>query len=71
MPLDKPSLTDIGVALKKHKVTTLWLTAGLFQLMVHERLDDLRGLKHLLAGGDVLSWEAVNMVLHQQFPVSI
>jgi len=35
-------------------VTTLWLTAGLFQQMVEERLSDLPRRRQLLAGGDVL-----------------
>ena len=49
------SLDELGRALKRYQVTTLWLTAGLFHLMVDTHLDDLRGLKQLLAGGDVLS----------------
>jgi amino acid adenylation domain-containing protein len=49
------SLESIARALREEKVTCLWLTAGLFQTMVDEHLDDLRGLKYLLAGGDVLS----------------
>ncbi len=50
-----PSLEDIGSTVRDHGVTVLWLTAGLFHLMVDQRLDDLRGLRVLLAGGDVLS----------------
>ena len=33
----------------------LWLTTGLFHLMVENHLDDLRGLRQLLTGGDVMS----------------
>ncbi|MFS8065776.1 MAG: amino acid adenylation domain-containing protein, partial [Byssovorax sp.] len=55
MPPHQPSLEELGQALRCHGVTTLWLTAGLFHLMVDERLEDLRGLRQLLAGGDVLS----------------
>ena len=55
MPPGTPSLEELGLALRRNSVTTLWLTAGLFHLMVDERLDDLRGLRQLLAGGDVLS----------------
>jgi len=50
-----PTLEEIGRAIGEHGVTTLWLTAGLFNAMVDERLDDLRPLRQLLAGGDVLS----------------
>ncbi|HRY70517.1 MAG TPA: amino acid adenylation domain-containing protein, partial [Phycisphaerae bacterium] len=54
-PGEKASLDDIGAMIREHRVTTLWLTAGLFHLMVDERLNDLGGLRQLLAGGDVLS----------------
>jgi amino acid adenylation domain-containing protein len=50
-----PSLDDIAAAISRHGVSTLWLTAGLFNLMVEHRLDGLRPLRQLLAGGDVLS----------------
>ena len=54
-----PGLKEIGEAVQRFGVSTLWLTSGLFSLMVDERPDDLRGLKQLLAGGDVLSREHV------------
>jgi amino acid adenylation domain-containing protein len=49
------SLSAIATAVKEQGVTSLWLTAGLFQTMVDEHLGDLKGLRNLLAGGDVLS----------------
>ena len=52
---DKPSLEEIGRLVELHGVTTLWLTAGLFHLMVDEGASPLKGVKQLLAGGDVLS----------------
>jgi acyl-coenzyme A synthetase/AMP-(fatty) acid ligase/acyl carrier protein len=55
MPSASPSLDELGAALQQYGVTTLWLTAGLFHLMVDERLEALTSLKQLLAGGDVLS----------------
>jgi amino acid adenylation domain-containing protein len=55
MPPVQPSLEEIGSAIREHGVTTLWLTSGLFNAMVDERLHDLRPLRQLLAGGDVLS----------------
>jgi amino acid adenylation domain-containing protein len=57
------SLDELGQALKRYQVTTLWLTAGLFHLMVDTHLEDLRGLKQLLAGGDVLSAPHVRKVV--------
>ena len=59
LPPGQPTLTEIGEAIYRHGVTTLWLTAGLFHLMVEMRLDDLKPLRQLLAGGDVLSSEHV------------
>jgi len=55
MPPHLPSLQELGQALQHYQITTLWLTAGLFQKMVEERLEDLTHLRQLLAGGDVLS----------------
>jgi len=54
------SLEELGSEIRKHGVTTAWLTAGLFHLMVDERLEDLCGLRQLLAGGDVISVSHVN-----------
>jgi amino acid adenylation domain-containing protein len=58
-----PSLDAIAAAIQRHGVTTLWLTAGLFHLMVDHRLDGLRPLRQLLAGGDVLSVPHVERAL--------
>jgi amino acid adenylation domain-containing protein len=50
-----PSLDDVAQAISRFGVTTLWLTAGLFHLMVDHRLTGLTPLRQLIAGGDVLS----------------
>ncbi len=65
MPAGVVSLDELGQALKRYQVTTLWLTAGLFHLMVDTHLDDLKGLKQLLAGGDVLSVAHVKKALRE------
>ncbi len=62
-PMNSPGLADIAGLVRDYKVTTLWLTAGLFQIMVDDHLDDLAGLRHLLAGGDVLPAVQVRRVL--------
>ncbi len=49
------SLAELGRIIRRHGVTTLWLTSGLFHQMIEEGLDDLRGVRQLLSGGDVLS----------------
>jgi amino acid adenylation domain-containing protein len=62
-PAEPPSVESIGRALAEHGVTVLWLTAGLFHLVVEERIGILRGVRQLLAGGDVLSVPHVRRVL--------
>ena len=55
MPPGKVTLEAIGEVVRRESVTSLWLTAGLFNLMIDERSKDLAGVRQLLAGGDVLS----------------
>ncbi|HEV8580106.1 MAG TPA: amino acid adenylation domain-containing protein [Thermoanaerobaculia bacterium] len=50
-----PTLEEIGRIVARERVTTLWLTAGLFHQMVDENLASLVGVRQLLAGGDILS----------------
>ena len=63
MPPQQSSLEELGQAIRQHQITTLWLTAGLFHLMIDHQLEDLRPLRQLLAGGDVLSVPHVQKVL--------
>ncbi len=62
-PSDKPSLAELGQIIRQQQITTLWLTAGLFHLMVDERLEDLQSIQNLIAGGDILSLPHVKKVL--------
>ncbi|MEM9080136.1 MAG: amino acid adenylation domain-containing protein, partial [Verrucomicrobiota bacterium] len=64
LPPGPPSIDGIADAITHHGVTTMWLTSGLFQLMVEENLEALKPLRQLLAGGDVLSTYHVNKALH-------
>jgi amino acid adenylation domain-containing protein len=54
-PPHPPTLEELGQIVRREGVTTLWLTAGLFHQVVETQLDNLGGLRQLLAGGDVLS----------------
>ncbi len=54
-PPDRITPEEIGRLISAHHVSTIWLTAALFHLMVTEHLEMLRPLRQLLAGGDVLS----------------
>ncbi|PWK15686.1 amino acid adenylation domain-containing protein [Tumebacillus permanentifrigoris] len=64
-PQQMRSLEELGQFIREHRVTTLWLTAGLFHQMVDEQLEDLLHVRQLLAGGDVLSVSHVKKVLQQ------
>ncbi|NPC80488.1 amino acid adenylation domain-containing protein, partial [Pyxidicoccus fallax] len=54
MPPQPPSLEELEQVLRDTRVTTLWLTAGLFTQVVESRLSALRSVKQVLAGGDVV-----------------
>jgi aspartate racemase len=64
-PPRTPTLTELGGFIQRHHITTLWLTAGLFHQMIEEQLESLRGVRQLLAGGDVLSVPHVKNALER------
>ncbi|MFD5824356.1 amino acid adenylation domain-containing protein [Lentzea sp. NPDC060358] len=53
----------LAAAITGEGVTVLWLTAGLFQQMTDRHLDCFAGVRHALAGGDVVSPDAVARLL--------
>ncbi|WP_375501123.1 amino acid adenylation domain-containing protein [uncultured Nostoc sp.] len=65
MPPNIPSLMELGRSIRQYQVTTLWLTAGLFQQMVDQQIQDLKPVRQLLAGGDALSVAHVQKVSRQ------
>lgn len=56
-------LAEIAATVRSEGVTVLWLTTGLFHKIVDHHLDGLSGVRHLLAGGDVLSPAHVRRVI--------
>jgi len=58
-----PTLEELGRTIEENKVSTLWLTAGLFHQLVDERPQSLTAVRQLLAGGDVLSVPHVEKAL--------
>ncbi len=58
-----PTPKSIGVLIRKHHVTTLWLTASLFNAVIDEAPEALRGVKQLLIGGEALSVAHVRRAL--------
>jgi amino acid adenylation domain-containing protein len=59
------SFSELGSLIRQKQVTVLWLTAGLFHAMVDHELDNLVGLRKLLAGGDTLSTGHVRRALER------
>ncbi len=62
-PAEMPTPERIGEVLLAAGVTTLWLTAGLFNAVVDERPEALRPLRQLLVGGEALSVPHVQKAL--------
>ncbi|NOJ91257.1 AMP-binding protein, partial [Myxococcus xanthus] len=53
-PPHTPSLDELAALLTHHRVSTLWLTAALFEQMVLHQGNALAAVRQVLAGGDVL-----------------
>ncbi len=58
-----PSLDELAEFLNQHRISTLWLTAGLFHQMVERHAQTLGHIHQVLSGGDVLSVSHVRQLL--------
>ena len=67
MPPGTASLEVLGRVLRENGVTTLFLTTAVFNLVVDERLDDLRPLRQLFTGGEFVSSRHFRR-LHETLP---
>ena len=56
-------IDELGQIIKQFKIEVLWLTSGLFSLVVENGITMLEDVKYLLAGGDVLNKNHVARVL--------
>ena len=54
-PAGVPSPERLGEVIRQHHVSTLWLTASLFNVVIDEAPGALRGVSQLLIGGEQLS----------------
>jgi thioesterase domain-containing protein/acyl carrier protein len=64
-PLD---IAVVGDQIASHGVTTLWLTAGLFNEIVEAHADALAGVSEILTGGEALSPRHVRMAYDRLRP---
>lgn len=66
-----PTPDALAAVLQRERVSVLWLTAGLFHLMMERSPEALSSVKQLLAGGDVLNprhvWKARQMFPQNTF----
>ena len=53
-PSGRMTLDVVAETIREHGVTVLWLTAGLFHEMVTHDIGAFAGVRHLVAGGDVI-----------------
>lgn len=52
LPGHDPAPDLLGRMIREHGVNTLWFTAGLFELMVEEHLEDLKNVRQIITGGE-------------------
>ncbi|MCP3142127.1 non-ribosomal peptide synthase/polyketide synthase [Pyxidicoccus sp. QH1ED-7-1] len=64
-PPQTPSLQELARFISSHAISTLWLTAALFDQMMAHHPDALDGVRQVLAGGDVLSVARVRQRLER------
>jgi amino acid adenylation domain-containing protein len=65
MPPGPPALDDLGQTIRRHGVTTLFLTTALFNVMVERRVEDLRPIRQLLTGGEAYSPRHIRKALDE------
>ncbi|HEX8921087.1 MAG TPA: condensation domain-containing protein, partial [Pyrinomonadaceae bacterium] len=63
-PERRPTPQELGAAIRKYGVKTMWLTASLYNAMIDETPDELARLEQLLIGGEALSVMHVQKGLH-------
>jgi amino acid adenylation domain-containing protein len=70
-PPEPPTADAVDEVVRRRRVTTLWLPAGLFHRFVDLELDTLRMVDQLIAGGDVLSPDHVRRALQLMRPDAV
>ncbi len=62
-PGEKPTIQELEQVLSIHGVNTLWLTTSLFNVVIDEAPQILKGVRQLLIGGEALSVSHVRRAL--------
>jgi amino acid adenylation domain-containing protein/non-ribosomal peptide synthase protein (TIGR01720 family) len=58
----------LGAEIKRHRVSVMWMTVGLFNQYVEELKEELSGLRYLIVGGDALDARAMKRMLGGKGP---
>lgn len=72
--IDKNRVTDITYIesiIIKYNITTMWLTAPLFNIVAESKADIFRNVEELIIGGDVVKPEYVNKVFDKCKDITI
>jgi amino acid adenylation domain-containing protein len=67
LPDGVPSSAELGRFIRERGVTVLWITAGLFRVMVEHEPEAFAQVRQVLTGGDVVPADAVRSLL-ERFP---
>jgi amino acid adenylation domain-containing protein len=62
-PNPQPTFRELADLIERHRVTTMWLTSSLFNLVIDEAPNALKPLKQLLVGGEALSVSHIQRAL--------
>ncbi len=62
-PHGKNSIAQVGELIQTNNISVLWLTSGLFQLIVKDSIEQLSNIRVLLSGGDVVPLESARRFL--------
>ncbi|HEY0977595.1 MAG TPA: amino acid adenylation domain-containing protein, partial [Flavobacteriales bacterium] len=64
----QPTLSDLMRTVVRHKVNSMATAGGYFKLMIDEHIESLRGMRHLMTGGDAISVPHVRKALRMLGP---
>lgn len=62
-PQAKPTLAEVTETMERYGVNILFITTGLFNVLVDEHVERLKGLKCILTGGEVMSLPHIRKAL--------
>ena len=62
-PQAKPTLAEVTETIERHGVNIMFITTGLFNVLVDEHVDRLKGLQCILTGGEVMSLPHIRKAL--------